>query len=343
MRQTVRFRPVYNGPACGDHERGIEIRVQGPSAGCADKRFLVPDPELPTAMAGLGRVFRVDVLRPNALGCGLVLDELLELTEGPECDHPIPMPIGNLGPGADSFEILHPDQGAARLERMGDDLLGYGVIDPGGVASFPSREPFQDALGALRTFGLETGADTPPFLAVFAEFATGFPVSAAGHGDISDPQVDPEDVLLEGVLNVAFDDDIGVNTIVGFDESRALGDVRRPQGLLLIGADSERGREALSRMGGERDDALLELQGKGPGIESHEGRTKLEASFEVGRFESSRGAAKGGHREVAREPEAAADLFVKRMMEPDGIGLAMISSVLSYLTAGSSVKTEQPR
>src|SRR4029077_670443 len=154
------------------------------------------------------------------------------------------------------------------------------VIDPGGMAPLPSREPFQDALGALRAFGLETCADTPPILTVPAEIGTGFLVTMAADGDISDPQIDAGVPFAAGVLDQALSDDVGVETILRQNERGALDDVGGPKSLVLVSADIERGGDSLPHMRGEGDDAFLQLESERASIKGDECRTKFEAPFE---------------------------------------------------------------
>src|SRR5579883_541056 len=222
MRQTVRFGPVYIGPARSDHVRGVLVRVHANAASCADERFPLPDPQAPTFVAGPGAVPRIDPLRPNALGSGLVGHEALELAEGPVRLEPVPVLIPDLRPTSDAPEILHPDEGAARLGGRGHDLFGDVVVHPGGIALLPSREPFQGALGAFRTFGLETGADSPPVLAVGQEITAGFLIRTARDGEIADPEVNPENPLFREVPDAPLDDDIGVEAVPSPDEGGAL-------------------------------------------------------------------------------------------------------------------------
>jgi hypothetical protein len=129
MRQTVRFGPIYGGPACGDHLRGVVVSVHDHSAGCASRRFPVPAPELPATRADSGGVPRGDKFGPDPLGGHFIGDEVLELTERPVRLQSVPVLVGNLGSDPDPLEILLPDERAALPKCASDLMFGAALGD----------------------------------------------------------------------------------------------------------------------------------------------------------------------------------------------------------------------
>lgn len=340
-RVTVSGFNSRSGPACGNHERGVFVRIRGYAARCADKRFPVPEAWLEALPAGLGRVGRLHQDHADSFGSGLVLDELLELSERPERDHAVKVLVGNSDAIAYPLEILQCDPVASRPDGLRNDLFGKPVIFRGHAPSIQSRKPFQDALGALRALGLKTRADLPPELAIFLD-GIAFELPARGEcGDIANPKIDAQDAAGCGVGNFAFHDDVAIKPVFGADQSRGLSFIRAPESLVLVDCDIEGRRDPLARMCGEGDDALLELEGECSSVESDELGAVQELPLEFCGLEVSAYAPDGGNREIGRQAVLGADVFVNDPMEFEGIGFPMLPALSGDLGAGFSVSVEE--
>lgn len=340
MGLTVRFGPVYSGPACGDHECGIEIRIHGYAAGCAGKGRAVTDTQIEAAMAGLGGVGRVDLLDPDTLHRRLVFHEVLELSVGPIRHLPVPMGIPDLRPPPDAFQVFHPDERALVLHCLKHDLLRQVMVHPGDVAELPSGEPFQGAFSAFRAFGLERRSNTSTSGSVLGKSVSRLKDAGRRSSDIPDAQIDTKDAPRGSILDIALDRDVDPVTGLGFDQGSRLCQVGSPEGLMLVGTDIQ-GCGDPFYVGGEGHDTLSQLESEGTGIQADEGWFELKAALEVGSLKCSGRTAQGGDGQVGRQAMLKADFVVKIVVKPEGIGLVLLFSKGSYLSASPGVLMEE--
>jgi len=329
------------GPTCGDHPRGVFVRVERHSARCAEKFLPVTDAPLEALVAGLARVGRIYLNDPDPLRRCFVPDELPELEEAPQAHHPVQVLRGNPEMPADALEVLQGDPVAAGLDGLPHNGLGNPVVDPGRMAPLTSREPFQGAFGTLRAFGLETGAYAKPVFPVFTNVLAEKLPSRGRHGDVSDAEVDAQDAAQSGILDFALNDDIGPEAVLGMHEHGRL-DVPGSQSGPLVMADVK-GRAAAALVSRERNLPGLEDQTERPCIEGDECGPVFEPALEVRGFESASRPAESGHGEVSREEEILADLLVERPMETEGVGLLMVPAPLGDVGTGLGVELEEIR
>jgi len=328
-----------SGPACGDVLRGIQVRVEL-TAGCAGKKIQGPHPDPPALMAAERGIGRIDLDHPDSLRRGFVPDEFAELPEGPQRDHPVPMPVANLQTISDAAELFQGDRGASVLSGLLNDPFGDAVVFPAGAPPLVSRKPFQGALGAFRAPGLETRAGPPPVFPILSEYCSVKSPACGGRSQAANPQIDTQGAPFGDLGDLLLDGDVDPVAVLSFDEDGRLGNWGSPEGLMLIVRDQESGRDALPR-GGEGDHSLGELQGKGSGIESHEGGPELEAAFEFRMGKGGGGPSQSGNGQIGRESVVPPDPMIELMLETNRVRFLVIATPCGNLRASLGVALEE--
>ncbi len=136
----------------GDVPCGIEVGVEfeGASLASVDEPGSVALADITASGASLARVSGVDMDDGLALSFGFVLDEPLELAEGPISELPVEAPPESLVSSDPELLQCHG------VERLGQYPVGYLVVDIGHEAFFPAREPLELPLGGAGAFGLKS-------------------------------------------------------------------------------------------------------------------------------------------------------------------------------------------
>lgn len=326
-------------PACGDHERGVDVRVHGHSAGCANECLSVAKAFLLALMAGLGSIGGIDLLDGDPFQGGLVGHEVLELAVGPKRDHAVQMLVRDLGSLPYPLEILHPDHSATVSNGLFHDRLREIMVYPGGMAPLPSRKPSQGAPSAPRAFGLEAGADAPPVFTVGSQFRSALLSASACRREVPDPKIDPKDISLNGIRNFSLDHNVAIEAISGPDEygiCRNLSFKRQA----LIGSDVEFGASPAD-MRAKADVARLEDQPKRPRVEGDQRGAIDELSVHLRRLERSGRPTKSGTDQICRETELGPDSLIKCVMQSDGVGFFVVLTPLGNLRASFCVAEEK--
>ena len=136
----------------GDVPCGIEVGVEfeGTSLASVDEPCPVALADVTTSGTSLARVSGVDIDDGLALSFGFVLDEPLELAEGPISELPVEAPPESLVSSDPELLQCHG------VERLGQYPVSYLVVDIGHEAFFPAREPLELPLGGTGAFGLKS-------------------------------------------------------------------------------------------------------------------------------------------------------------------------------------------
>jgi len=136
----------------GDVTCGIEVcmEFEGTSLASVDEPCPVALADVTTSGTSLARISGVDIDDGLALSVGFVLDEPLELAEGPIPELPVEAPPESLVSSDPELLQCHG------VERLGQYPVGYLVVDIGHEAFFPARESFELPLGGAGAFGLKS-------------------------------------------------------------------------------------------------------------------------------------------------------------------------------------------
>src|SRR5437764_13855989 len=131
---ATHIRRIYNRPwrnsglaNPGKIPTCIQVSVRPETTGTLET-MLAPRTQLPAGRTGLAAVGRIDIHDGDPHGTGLVLEEALQLPEGPAvepCAHApaCPKAIADVG------EVLHHDRGRANASGFLENRLARFVID----------------------------------------------------------------------------------------------------------------------------------------------------------------------------------------------------------------------
>jgi len=337
--RSVASGPVDCDPACGDHERGIDIRVRDDAAGCAGECFSISDTPLEALMAGLGRIGRVNLNDPDPLYRRLVPDECLKLGEAPERNHPIEMLGGDAKPTPDPLQILKGDDGTSRPDGLLNDGLGDDVVEVFGSAGLPARETPENALGVPGSVALEARTNPQPLFAVLADqVSIEFPPRGRD-SHVSYSQIDAQNLVAADVFDFFVNADVEEEAFLGSDQSSRRGRLST-KGFPLVIPDVE-DRLDPSIVAGKGYDTLVELEGERVPVNGDERGTNFEFSFEPCGLEHSAGSSESGYDKIGLKPILLPDRPVKRVVETDCVGLPMVPAPLGDLGDGLGVAGEE--
>jgi hypothetical protein len=246
------------------------------------------------------------------------------------------MSIGNSQSIPDPLELLHADERTAVFESVLDDSLCDNVVLVGDAPSLPSRKTFQNALGVLRSFGLEGRTDSPTFLTVLANRFTVKFKPETGDGDVADSEVHAEHSSGCGIGNLGLNDDVNEVTVLGADKRCGLALGSGGESLALIVSDIELSPLS-SSVGRVANFVLLEDQSDGVPIETNKGWAVLELALEFCGLKVARHSPESGYDEIGRESVVRLNLPIECVVKSDCVRFPVVSSPLSDLGAGVGI------
>ncbi len=173
----------------GDVACGIEVGVEfeGASLASVDEPGPVALADVTTSGTSLARISGVDIDDGLALSFGFVLDEPLELAEGPIPELPVEAP-------PESFVSSDPKLLQCHgVERLGQYPVSYLVIDIGHEAFFPARESLELPLGGAGAFGLKPPTDMLIFALDLSNVRGSVEFVVGENGMVEYACIDPDD------------------------------------------------------------------------------------------------------------------------------------------------------
>ena len=191
------FRTVHNAP-CRTGKSGkpgyVPTRVnvavcQVPTG--TGKAMLHPFSKAPADTAGLGGVGRIHVFNLEPRSFGFVLNEVLELAEGPAMQsRPHPDPGLDMGP--DMGEVLHAEGRGPDLQGLGDDCFADLMVDVADMPPFFAGDGLQLPFGSSATVGLETAALGKVAVPVVPELTATKDPAVAGGSKVVFPHIEAQ-------------------------------------------------------------------------------------------------------------------------------------------------------
>jgi len=130
----------------------VHVRVQ-PCSARAGEQMPLPLSDGPANAARLACVGGVGVGCTKASGLGLVVDEVLQLSEGPAVQ-PGPDALSGLYAGPDVGQVFHADLGRARAQGFVYDSLAGFVVDVLYAPFLAPGDSLEFALGCAAAVGL---------------------------------------------------------------------------------------------------------------------------------------------------------------------------------------------
>src|SRR3990167_5931000 len=196
-----RVWPIPSGPA---DVLGRDV-VGGGSEPTADAFEKVPGGavtlrDVAASGASTAGVPWVDRGHWNAGEPSLVLDEAPELRECPRVQDAT-LGLAGLYPGADAPEVFQGDA-AARAMGLGDEPLGYPVVDATGEAGFPAGAETEKPSGGLGALALEPRPEAVVAATETVGMGTRECLAVRIGGDVHDAQIDAEIVFGGGGLGL---------------------------------------------------------------------------------------------------------------------------------------------
>lgn len=269
----------------------------------------------------------------------LVPDELAELEETPERDHPVQVLVGNPESIPDSFQVLERDRRTPAFPGLRNDGLRYDVVEIAGSAGFLAGETLENSFRVPGPVALEARSNTPAILPVLPDQLPVILGSSRSGRDIADPQIDSKDFVPGFLLDFRFDLDVDKKTPLRVDESRGT-DLSALEHFSLIVSDVELELEP-SDMARDGDYLVFELQSKCPLVERYESRLELELALAMGGLERSAGSAERGDYQIGGKFVLLPEIPVELVMKPDRVRHQMIATILGDLGSGLSVLLEE--
>src|SRR5712691_725757 len=151
------FKPGYNGSGCSDVHSGIPIGIHDHVAACTGKLETRAKPTMPTPMAGLRGISRINQDDRHASRLRLVRHELPQLVKRPTVVM-VALSFADFRALSDAIQILQ-----GNLSLCGccgrDELLTDPVVDRSHVTCLSAGEPFQKPFGFFRAFALKRTSD----------------------------------------------------------------------------------------------------------------------------------------------------------------------------------------
>ena len=151
------FKPGYNGSGCSDVHSGIPIGIHDHVAACTGKLETRAKPTMPTPMAGLRGISRINQDDRHASRLRLVRHELPQLVKRPTVVM-VALSFADFRALSDAIQVLQ-----GNLSLCGccgrDELLTDPVVDRSHVTCLSAGEPFQKPFGFFRAFALKRTSD----------------------------------------------------------------------------------------------------------------------------------------------------------------------------------------
>lgn len=184
------FGLVYDNPKQGDIPCGIDVRVHIVPAMLALERLVISFTDMVAMAASLRSIGRFNDNQLNTRDGALVCEKRSELSEVPGVKFSLESLVSPLCGTSDVAEVFDSEADASIL-GLGNDSLGYGVVDYRCCGLLSSTKPFQEPLASPCAFGLDGTTDSKSLCAILVECIGGVGSTFGRTDNIRNSEVKP--------------------------------------------------------------------------------------------------------------------------------------------------------